>query len=150
MASFYRWLGGQFKLTAPRKPTRPADDAAAFVVHGAAAVGAGAHGDAVFGLVRQIHLGSAGQDFGDSVRAGEHLTAVAPVGVGAADAADLLDDGVQFDAGPEGQRDEPAGGLDLRGSTPSGFAHLGEDLTDALFIRIDRDVKFAAAGGNTP
>ena len=113
---------------------------------GAAAVGAGAHGDAVFGLVVQIHLGGFGQDLGDGVGAGEHLAAVGPVGVGAADAADLLDDGVEFDAGPEGQGDEPAGGLDLGGGAAAGLAHLGEDLAEAHFIFVDRDVELAAAG----
>ncbi len=116
------------------------------MVDGAAAVGAGAHGDAVLGLVGQVQLGGFGQDFGDGVGAGEHLAAVGPVGVGAADAADLFDDGVEFDAGPEGQGDEPAGGLDLGGGAAAGFAHLGEDFAEAHFIFVDGDVEFAAAG----
>ena len=71
-----------------------------------------------------------------------------PGGAGAADAGDLLDDGVDLDPGAQGQRDEAAGGLDLGGGAAPGLAHLGEDLAEAQVILVDGDVEFAAAGGD--
>ncbi len=68
--------------------------------------------------------------------------------LGAADAGDLLDDGVHLDPGAQGQGDEAAGGLDLAGGAAPGLAHLGEDLAEAHVVLVHRDVELAAAGGD--
>ena len=134
-------------LTTPRKPATPTHQTPPLMFHGAAAVGAGAHGGEGGG--RGVYLGHVGQDLGDGVGAGEDLAAVLPDGAGAADAGDLLDDGVDLDTRAQGQRYEPAGGLDLRRSAAPGLAHLGKDLAETMIVSVDRDVEFAAAGFNT-
>ena len=54
--------------------------------------------------------------------------------LGAADAGDLPDDGVDVDPGAQGQRNQAAGGLDLAGGAAAGLAHLGEDLAEARLV----------------
>lgn len=136
----------QNSLTTPRKAAVAADQAAAFVFDGAAAVGAGAHGG--HSGCGRVHLGHAGQHLGDGVGAGQHLFAVLPVGAGAADAGDLLDDGVDLHPGAQGERYEAPGGLDLGAGAAPGLAHLGEDFAEAQVVLVHGDVELAAAGGD--
>ena len=51
-----------------------------------------------------------------------------------------------LDAGAQGQRNQPAGGLDLRIGAAAGLAHLGEDFADPVVVTVDRHVELAAAG----
>jgi len=130
-------------LTTLRETTAPAHQTAALVFDGTAAVRAGGHGH---GGGRGFYLRHVGEHFGDGVGAGEHLVPVLPDGAGAADAGDLLDDGVDAHAGAQRQRDEAAGGFDLGGGAAPGFPHLGEDFAEAQVILVDGDVELAAAG----
>ena len=105
-----------------------ADHAAALVLDGLAALGAetdlaghhlplGGGGDhrgqqggvlALFQIFLQFdHLFD---DPGDGVRAGSHLQAGLADGGGAADALQLVDDGVHVHAGAQGDRDQPGRG----------------------------------------
>ena len=115
-------------LATAAKAAGAADEAAAFGFDGAAAVGAGAHGGrgasgwSIWAtLARTVAMASAQE---------RTLLPLLP-GAGAADAFELLDDGFDGDAAPQGQGDQAAGAFELGGGAAARFAQVGEDLADA-------------------
>src|SRR4030042_1112622 len=100
-----------------------AGQASVFVDHLTAAIRAGAH-DSLILFDRDLGIIT---DYpADGIRTGQDLVTITPSRRRTADPGNLLQNRSQADSGPQGQRDQPSGGLDLRRGTPSGLAHLGK------------------------
>lgn len=88
-----------------------AGQTAVFMDYLTAAIRAGAHYPVI---IFDFCLGIIADHPADGIRTGKDLLAVPPGGRWTADPGNLFQDRGQIDPGPQGQRDQPTGGLDLR------------------------------------